>query len=185
MSQSCHMFFGDCICYSSLYFSVCVLYFTVTMKKALRTGPIGTAPEPLPDRHYNWLAVVSHPTALGEFPFQSTEPLPVSFPSFVFWPPGLSMLCLCATSPDLLLWVQPPANALSSRQPFQLSLSPPQHCCLSAGLCLPSSLLGLNEDERQGLVVTEAGGAGREAGSLSLQKAVLLFMFGNKGSGDI
>lgn len=85
------------------------------------------APEPPPDRHYNRLAMVSYPTALGEFPLQSTEPLTVSFPGFVFWPLGLSMLCPCATSPALLLWVQPPADALSSRQPFQLSLSPPQH----------------------------------------------------------
>jgi hypothetical protein len=45
--------------------------------------------------------------------------------------------------------------------------------------------LGLNEDERQSPVVTEAGGAGREAGSLGLQKAEQLFMFGNKESGDI
>lgn len=179
---TCFFFFwgGDCICYSSLYFSVCDLYFTVTMKKASRTGPTGTAPESPPDRHYNQLAMVSYPTALGEFPLQSTEPLTLSSPGFVFWPPGLSLLCPCAISPALPLWVQPPAYALSSRQPFQLSLSPPQHRCLSAGLCLPSSLLGLNEDERQGLVVTEAGGAGREAGSLSLQKAVLLFMFGEQ-----
>lgn len=62
-------FLGDCICYSSLYSSVCVLYFTVTMKKASRTGPIGTVPEPPPDRHYNRLAMAHIPPLWENFLF--------------------------------------------------------------------------------------------------------------------
>lgn len=105
-------------------------------------------------------------------------------------------LCLLASRPFHAVPVchftcSAPLGPAPSRCPLRQAAFPAQPeptsaaCCLSAGLCLPSSLLGLNEDERQGLVVTEAGGAGREAGSLRLQKAVLLFMFGNKGSGDI
>lgn len=179
------MFLGDCICYSSLYFSVCVLYFTVTMKKPSRTGPIGTVPEPPPDRHYNRLAMAHIPPLWENFLFSQQNLSLFLSPALSSGIPAFPCCALCHLTCSV------PLGPAPSRCPLRQAAFPAQPeptsaaRCLSAGLCLPSSLLGLNEDERQGLVVTEAGGAGREAGSLRLQKAVLLFMFGNKGSGDI
>lgn len=136
-----HVFFfwggGVSIYYSSLYFPVCVLHSTVILKKASRIGPTGTVSEPPPpDRHYNPLATVSHPTALGDSPLQSDRTSDCFFPQLCLLASRpLSMLRLCATSPAL-------SSSGSGPQPLpsaagSLSHTPWAHLSTALPLCRP------------------------------------------------
>lgn len=149
---------------------------------------MGTASEPPLDRHCN-----PYPTARGDSPLQSNRTSRCFFPQLVFWFPSLYPCCACV-QPHLLC---PPPGPAPSPWPLQQAASrqhtathtpalrsPPQHAlplCLPAGLCLPSSLLGLNEDERQSPVVTEAEGQERRQEALACRRQSNYSCLGTKG----